>query len=290
MILLGSGAASVVARRLAEHHIDATLYIVQPAILASTVRQVAHAENDAVIVGGGDGTVRTAAAEMIEGTIPLGILPLGTFNHFARDLGIPAQLTAAVAALAHSAVQQVDVGELNGEVFLNNSCLGLYPEAVRLRELERQHSGTGKWVAFGKAMVHAVAKLAPLDVRISTERGEVACTTPFVFIGNNAYDLRLPFLGRRSRIDTGELWLYVGDRLRRRDLFTLSARAVLGRLEGAERLGVFHGRGAIVQTPGSERVRVSLDGEILHLAPPLYYRIAPRALPVLVPTASYAAA
>jgi hypothetical protein len=89
---------------------------------------------DVIVMGGGDGSIRAAASVLAGGNVPLGILPLGTFNHFARDLHLPFDLEAALAVIARGHVRLVDVGEVNGQVFLNNSSLGIYPHLVAERD------------------------------------------------------------------------------------------------------------------------------------------------------------
>jgi diacylglycerol kinase family enzyme len=91
------------------------------------VQRVREQELDALVVGGGDGSIRTVAHVLAGTGVPLGILPLGTLNHFARDLGIPTDLKETVALIAAGKTRSIDVGEVNGETFINNSSIGLYP-------------------------------------------------------------------------------------------------------------------------------------------------------------------
>src|SRR5205085_3689399 len=105
--------------------------------------------------GGGDGTQSAIASRLAGTQLVHGVLPLGTLNHFAKDLGIPLQLDEAVRTLAEGRVLEVDVGEVNGRVFINNSSLGLYPEIVRERELQQMRLGKSKWRALASASLHA---------------------------------------------------------------------------------------------------------------------------------------
>src|SRR5512141_2991339 len=117
----------------------------------STLVRKAVAENSKlVLAAGGDGTINAVATALIGTDAVLGVLPLGTFNHFAKDLNIPLVLEAAVANIFHGEVASVDVGEVNGRIFLNNSSLGIYPGVVQEREAH-QRKGHSKWVAFAKA-------------------------------------------------------------------------------------------------------------------------------------------
>src|SRR4029450_6264872 len=101
-----------------------------------------------VIAGGGDGTVNTVAAALVGTEVVLGVLPLGTLNHFAKDLGLPLELGGAVQTIGAGHTVRIDVGEVNGQMFLNNSSLGLYPRIVRHRQKQTERLGRGKWPAF----------------------------------------------------------------------------------------------------------------------------------------------
>ena len=107
-----------------------------PAVLARI--WAAPDRPDAIVVAGGDGTVNAAAGAAAGTDLLLGVLPMGTFNHFAKDLGLPTDLPGAAAALAQGDERQVDVGEVNGRVFVNNSALGVYPEMVAVRDRLRE--------------------------------------------------------------------------------------------------------------------------------------------------------
>src|SRR4051812_49788191 len=112
---------------------------------------------EALVAGGGDGTINTAASQLVDGDIPLGVIPLGTLNHFAKDLGIPLELEGAAKVVLDGSVCRVDVGEVNGRVFLNNSSLGMYPAIVRLRDRYRVGGGS-KGIAAPRAGPTAIRR------------------------------------------------------------------------------------------------------------------------------------
>src|SRR5205823_8463154 len=118
---------------------------------------------------------------------PFGVLPLGTLNHFAKDLGIPLELPDAVRNLVSGQPMAVDVGEVNGRIFLNNSGLGLYPDIVHDREKQQRRLGRGKWPAAVWAALAALRRFPFLSMRVTADGQRLARRTPFVFIGNNAY-------------------------------------------------------------------------------------------------------
>ena len=110
--------------------------------------------SEIVVAAGGDGTISAVAARLLGSHRTLGVIPGGTLNHFAKDLGIPQDFTGAIAVLRARAIRRVDVAELNGRPFLNNSSLGLYPEIVREREQFQKH-GVRKWIAFAGAVARS---------------------------------------------------------------------------------------------------------------------------------------
>jgi len=244
----------------------------------------ASRDTDTVVFGGGDGTLNTGAAALLGGDKVLGVLPLGTFNHFAKDLGVPLKLEDAVRTIALGQVRQVDVGEVNGRPFLNNSSIGLYPELVRARDELRRHRGMRK----GPAMLQAareVLREPPFlraELRILDDVARVR--TPFVFVGNNRYEMKLFSLGARSSLERGELSLYVARNARRWGILRLALRALVGRLRQDKEFEALAVPEVDVVTHRPV-VRVALDGEVVRMEAPLRYRIRPRALRVFAPMA-----
>lgn len=240
-------------------------------------------ENSKIIVaGGGDGTVNAVAKELIGTSIMLGVLPLGTMNHFAKDLQIPQDMEGAARNLITGRAVPVDVGEVNGHIFLNNSSLGIYPHVVRLREELQNKTGRKKWVACGQAFLSVVAHYSFLRIRLRVDGKELSCKTPLVFIGNNKYEMKGLNIGERRRLDAGELCLFVAKGIRRIDLVRLAFLALFGRLHDAGDFEVLCTDQISIETRRA-RVSVSTDGEVNLMNTPLNYRTHPGALCVIVP-------
>ena len=161
------------------------------------------------MVGGGDGTVGTVAGVMAGTGVPLGILPLGTLNHFAKDLGLPLDVVGAARLIAAAVTRDVDVAEVNGRVFVNNSSVGIYPLMVTDRDLRRRRHGLGKWLAMSLAFVRMLWRFPRRRLRLRAEGWTTPYRTPCLFVGNNEYSMELLSLGQRRRLDGGELWLGV---------------------------------------------------------------------------------
>jgi diacylglycerol kinase family enzyme len=249
--------------------------------LAELAHSAAADEYDLIVAGGGDGTINTVASAIVDSDKTLGVLPLGTLNHFAQDLKIPLDLEAAVQNLIEGHAIKIDVGEVNGRIFLNNSSLGLYPIIVRERE-KQQRLGSGKWPAFVWAAITALRRYPFLDVRLKTGGVDLVRWTPFVFIGNNEYIMEQLNIGTRECLDKGELSLYMAHRTGRWGLARLALRALLGHLREEKDFLAMCTQEVKIMTR-HKRMRVAFDGEVDILETPLNYRVRPGALKVIVP-------
>ena len=249
--------------------------------LSPLAARAVNEKSQTVVAGGGDGTVNAVAGALVGTDTALGILPMGTLNHFAKDLGIPLSLEAAVRNIFTGQVTKVDVGEVDGRIFVNNSGVGLYPHLVRQRE-EQQRHGHVKWVAFVLAIGSVLRRYARLRVRLHMDEAEALVrVTPFLFVGNNRYEIAGLEIGRRTRLDSGRLWVCMPHRIGRRNLVAMALRALMGRVSDHE-LNAFEVEEIWVQA-GTKWVNVSTDGEVTFMNAPLHYRIRPRALGVVVP-------
>ena len=237
----------------------------------------------AVVAGGGDGTVNAVASQLVGTRHALGILPLGTLNHFAKDLHIPLELEDAARVVCEGHEVSVDVGEVNGQIFINNSGLGLYPHIVRRREKLQEQMGSGKWPAFFRAALSVLRRYPFLSVRLNVDGQEIVRKTPFVFIGNNEYEMESLDIGARRCLDAGHLSLYVTHRTGRLGLLWLALRALFGRLRQAKDFDALCAKEIRVETRRPRRLPVATDGEVTLMTTPLHYRVRPGALRVIVP-------
>ena len=246
--------------------------------------RAAGARTPVVVAAGGDGTVSGVAAGLVGTSTVLGVLPLGTLNHFAKDLHIPLDLEEAVATIAGGRVASIDVGQVNDRVFVNNSSIGIYPSVLEVRE-ELRRAGHGKWPAMALATVRVLRHYRGVLVRVTADGRQAVWRTPFVFVGNNEYTLEGTHLGGRTTLDAGRLFAYLAPRVRARELPMLLVRALLGRARPSEAFEIVSAPELWVDTLHARRIRVALDGEITTMTTPLHYRIWPGALRVLLPPA-----
>jgi diacylglycerol kinase family enzyme len=257
------------------------------AAIRAAVQKAIEKHPRLIVAGGGDGTVSSIAAALVDTDIVFGVLPLGTLNHFAKDLGIPLELADAIAVLAQGRAARVDVGEVNGRIFVNNSSLGLYPDIVRDRERQQRRLGRGKWLALAWATIAALRRYPFLGVSLVVDGKPVSRRTPFVFVGNNEYLMEGFKIGERAGLDAGMLSLYVAQRPGRWRLLLLFLHALIGRLRQARDFDAMPATEVLVQSR-RRRLRVATDGEVTVMTPPLHYRSRPGSLLVMRPVASAA--
>lgn len=290
-VLLNTGAGTLTGNDfnldlleglLRDYGIVAEILSASDSTIAEQIRRAAQGYPDLVIAGGGDGTISAVASALASTGIHLGILPLGTLNHFAKDLQIPLNLQEAVELIAKGQVRPVDMGEVNGHYFINNSSLGIYPRLVRNREEQRLQLGIGKWPALLIAVFLVFRRLSDFRVEIISGKVDVIRRTPFVFVGNNLYDLSLFTIRNRASLNRGVLSVYIGNRGGRLELLRLMLRAITGTLNQAQDFLSLTLTECLIRTR-PKRITVAIDGEIIKMSTPLHYRIHPGALKVFAP-------
>ena len=235
---------------------------------------------DAVVVGGGDGTILTAILAGIGREKPLGLLPLGTLNLLSRDLGLSTDPVEAARQLSDPREEHVDLGEVNGLPFAIWASLGMHPRVVRRRD-RLQKEGLAKWPAFALAALRAFRRYPMVTVTLSIKGQSTTVTTPLLVISNNAWrDGPLPL--SRESLDHGELVVHVAKCTGRLSLMWLAFNALIGRWRVGRFLETF--RADEVRVTGKKRrLMVSLDGEVTVMASPLVFKVQPKVLRLLVP-------
>jgi YegS/Rv2252/BmrU family lipid kinase len=254
-----------------------------PGDIAARARQAAS-RGDLLVAAGGDGTVNSVAGVAVETDTTLGVLPMGTLNHFAKDLGIPLELEPAVISIVAGHVRHIDVGEVNGRVFVNNSSVGLYPRMVWEREGEERRGRT-KWTAFMIATLRTWWNYRTVAAHLEVDGKAAIVRTPFIFVGNNEYKPESFRLAGRAALDRGHLSIFVAPESGRFEILALPLRALVNRLHDTSPFSGFKADTFSVDV-GHHRVNVACDGEIALMRAPLVYRIRPRALRVVVPAGS----
>jgi diacylglycerol kinase family enzyme len=263
--------------------VEADIRLVEPDEIFDALAEGAKASGlDALVAGGGDGTLSCAAGHLAGTGRPLGILPLGTLNHLARDAGIPAEIEEAAAVIAAGHVREIDLAEVNGRIFVNNSSVGLYPDMVRLREAEQERKGRSKRLAMMSASFDTLRHFRRHRLWISAEGLEAPIDTPLLFVGNNRYAVNLFGHGKREALDEGELCLYAIRARSRIGMVWAGIRGIFGRLDQQRDFLTHYVREAEISSD-REALTISADGETVRMEMPLRYRILPKALNLIVP-------
>jgi len=237
---------------------------------------------DCVVAAGGDGTVNCVASALVGTGTALGVLPLGTLNHFAKDLGISLTLDEAARLICAGHTRQIDVAEVNGRFFVNNSSIGIYPHLVKRRDGHIDRLGRGKALATFLATITALRRFPTVHVRVKLAGQMWEGATPFVMVGNNAYLWDLFNFASRSRLDGGELGIYFSNRTGRFGLLKLVILGWLHRLDQARDFTATTATELWIETK-KHTLKVATDGEIRRVRTPLHYTIHPGALRVIAP-------
>jgi diacylglycerol kinase family enzyme len=286
--IINKGAGSVadetllteVRAEFSRQGIDARVLAASGGALYRTARSLVKEGFDVIAAGGGDGTISSVASVLVGSRVALGVLPLGTLNHFARDLGVPPDLQSAVALICSGAERAVDVGRVNGHTFINNSSLGLYPDQVRLRL--RWCRRIGKWPALVVASIAVLARFRYLRITAEFNGKRIIRRCPLVLISNNEYKFEAGNLTERERLDGGMLGVYLLRDEGRTGLIRIALHSLVFDLEKATSFESNKAEEAIITTR-RRRVRVALDGELYKMTPPLVYSSIPGGLRVIVP-------
>ncbi len=247
---------------------------------------LAQAHSGIVVAAGGDGTINAVAQATLGSRCALGVLPQGTFNYFSRALGIPGDTAQAVRAMLRARAQPVQIGLVNGRVFLVNASLGLYPQLLHDREAWKREYGRSRLVALWAGLATLLREHRQLHLQIGQAGETRAIRTPTLFVGNNRLQLERLGVAAAQQLGQGEL---VGITVRPIGTFALlwlGLRGAFGRLGDAGHVTSFGFRRITVGSArrrGRHKVRVAIDGEIVWLEAPLEFAVAPEPLPVLIP-------
>ena len=242
-----------------------------------------HGPAEVVMAGGGDGTISAAAGRLCGTGKALAVLPAGTMNLFARSLGIPLDLRAAVAAFVDGHVRTVDLGIAGDRHFVHQFSVGLHAKLIRLREKREFGSRLGKIRASMQAGLDAFLRPPRMRVELELDGKTLRVLTSSIGITNNLFgEGHLPYT---DTPDGGVLGVYVTRARRRRDLLKFVANMALGRWRANDQVEIRSAKGVVVRLAGPHaRFGCAIDGELCELEPETTVRIMPGSLRVLVPS------
>lgn len=249
---------------------------------ADRAAKAAAADGGVVIAAGGDGTLRSVAERLHGKDVPMAIVPCGTFNYFARGHRIPEDPREALRLALTGEIRAVRLGEINGRVFLINATFGLYERALRERERRLGVFGRNRLTAVVSTVVSLFSRHSALRLEIVRDGVAETRTTPMVFIGNNALQLRGVAWSMVQCLREDALGLLVLKPLGKRDVLRILFRGLARTIERDERVDGFCVDSLTIYG-GKPRHAVALDGEPFRLTAPLRVRALPAGLRLVLP-------
>lgn len=251
--------------------------------LCRLAEEKAAGDCEVLVAGGGDGTICCVAQAALTSGKTLGVIPLGTFNYFARNLRIPLDPAEATRVVLNGLTTRAPVLDLNGRLVLNNASLGIHPEVLLKRRRLYQRWGRSQANAYLSVILTAFQPAPRLRVLLATDAGEVARETPLVMVCSNAFQMEEFQLAGKECLADNQFALYVARMAGQATIFRLGLRTLLRRLRPETDYEVICCSDVTIQTLPPRRLRAAVDGELKQLQSPLRLRIAPEALCVLVP-------
>ncbi|HEY4284433.1 MAG TPA: diacylglycerol kinase family protein [Chthoniobacterales bacterium] len=253
--------------------------------IARLAAEAAHSDAGVIVAAGGDGTVDGVASALAGTGKILGVIPLGTFNLLARRLNIPLDLEGALQTAVNGRVTKINVGEVNGRVFLSRSSVGLYPLALRQRERMYRRFGRSRLIALLSGATALMRWGNIMTIRLTTEKDEHLFRSRFVFVCNNPAELEYFNLPGRQCIDADKFAVYVPRPVSPPGLLRLGFRMLRRQTQESRDFDTFCSREMRFEIKPS-RLPVSLDGEVEIMQSPLHYRLRLGALRIRLPSAN----
>lgn len=255
---------------------------VEPDELGDALKEASKREPSALIVGGGDGTVLAGAEVAREKGIPLGILPLGTFNHAARDLNLPLELEDSIEAIASGHIEEIDMGIVNGKQFLCVCVLGFYSEYARKGDAVRSARWWTKLFRRMMASLSSFSSYPLLDLNLKMGSEEKQVRSRFVAVSNNPYSGTKGVMLQKEAMDTGQLGIYISTHRSLERVAGTSFAFLSGNLEEDPDILTYQAEKVEISC-GMKTLKILLDGEVVKESTPLRFSIEHKAIEVIVP-------
>jgi diacylglycerol kinase family enzyme len=233
------------------------------------------------VAAGGDGTINSVIQPLVNTDAILGVIPIGTYNHFAKDLGLPLNWRDALDVVVSGAIKPIDTARVNGRFYVNNVSMGLYPELVARRE--EKGRDYPRWKALLHAAFVTLKKYPYVAVTLESEHHQEVIRTHVLMISNNSYDLsRLGIEAPRLALEEGRLSIYWLPHVPRLALTRFIAHYLAGRVRETPGFRSFRTSRVKVQS-SKHRLHLGVDGEVVTMDTPLLITIVPQSLSVKVP-------
>ncbi len=271
----------------AAHGAEIALKVINDAsTLATETKKLLDEGYLTIVAGGGDGTICSVAQSLSAGKTTMGILPLGTFNYFARSLNIPAEIEAAAKVIVDGHTMPLRVATVNDRMFLNNASLGVYTTILEKREDIYRRWGRSQIAAYWAVIATLLTLRRPMRLRLTVDGKSRDIRSPLVFIVNNAFQLQQMSLQGKEEIEAGKLVVFIAPDTNRLGMIRLAVAIALGRGASMEDFEMLGGKDIIIES--SNRVRrgtrvIAKDGERERMQGPFRFCVVQNALGVLVP-------
>lgn len=286
IINTGGGAAAKAGDKLeaqlvklfADAGVEAEVELVPGERIAGSIEKALKSHRS-IVIGGGDGTIGGAVLAVAKAGATLGVLPLGTRNHLARQLGVGPELEKAVAAIAAGHPREIDIGRIGDRGFVNNVSIGLYPELVRLRD----DAPLPKAIANFPAAWTTLKRLRHHRLRVTADGTAGMIRTPMLFVGNNIYSLERGSLGQRESLEDGKLGVYALAAKSRLGLIGFAVSTLRGRIDYERDFAQLSACRKLEVNAHAGSLDVAIDGEPVRMPTPIMMEVMPRALKVFAP-------
>ncbi len=274
-----------VAERLSEGFARVHTVCAEPEDFAAALENAIDEAPDVIIVGGGDGSVRSAARLLVDTDIALGVLPLGTLNRLARDLRMPLEINEAATALAEARIESMDTAELNGEIFLCNSLIGLPLQVADRRRNLRGKTLIDRLSGYWSLLVDVFSTTRKITLELDDHRQNKTVRAISIAVSNNRYEETPSLMMQKRTLQGGELAVYVARHETGASLMLSVVRAMLGLWRHDPDVDEFRTKSMTIK-PKGRKIRVSNDGEVEVISGPLEYRVRENSLRILLPKES----
>ncbi|MBV7407992.1 diacylglycerol kinase family protein [Maritimibacter sp. DP1N21-5] len=250
--------------------------------LPGVARRALDAGATTVVAAGGDGTLCGVAQTMAGSGVAMGVIPLGTFNYFARAVGIPEDSAAAIRAICNGRLVSTPVGRINDRVFLNNTSIGVYSAILKQREDTYRRFGRSRLAAYWSVVRALIRFYDPMTMKIDVDGERISVKSPLAFVGNSSFQLERFGLAGADAVRSGKLALYLADDVGRMGLVKHAARLAVGAMQEGRDFRLVTGT-EIEIDPGKHKRLVVRDGEKEPMRGPYRIRLVPGALDLVVP-------
>ena len=235
-----------------------------------------------IVVAGGDGTICAVAEALMDTGTTMGVIPSGTFNYFARSLGIPDDLQGALELLDSGEARPVTVGTINDRVFLNNASIGAYPEILDQREGIYKRWGRSRIAAHWSVIQALLTVHKPYRMKVSVDGEAHRAKTPLAFVANCAFQLDQFELDGADAIRNGEFALFLAEDCGRLKMLSFALKLARGRMKAGRDFTLYTGREIVIETSRKSGL-VARDGEKEKMHSPFTFRQRTDALKVVMP-------